>query len=90
MAILTGVGGADMGGVLACGVYTVVARRAVTRDAGVIELSVIPRVGIVAVITGIGAGDVIGRFALSGGAVVARRARSEHSVMINARYVLKA
>ena len=49
VAILTGVGGTDMGGVRAGGAYTVVARRAVTRDAGVIELRVIPAIGVVAV-----------------------------------------
>ena len=76
VAILTGVGGTDMGGVLAGGVYTVVARRAVAGDAGVIELGVIPRVGVVTIIAGIGARDVISRFALSGSAVVAGATRT--------------
>ena len=76
MAILTGVGRADVGAVLAGGVDAIVAGRAVARDAGVLELSVIPRVGVVAVITGIAAGDVISRFAFSGGAVVARATRA--------------
>ena len=90
MAILTGVGRADVGAVLAGGVDAIVAGRAVARDAGVLELSVIPRVGVVAIITSVTTGDVISRLALGRGAVVARRAGAEHGVVIHARDVLKA
>ena len=76
MTIFTGISRANVGGVLAGGVDAIVARGAVSGHAGVIELSVIPRVGVVAVITGIAAGDVISRFAFSGGAVVARATRA--------------
>ena len=90
VAILTSVGGVDVGRVLAGGIHPVVARRTVASHAGVIELGVIPRVGVVAVIAGIGAGDVIRGFAFSGGAVVAGCTGAEHGVVIDARYVLKA
>ena len=71
MAILTSVGCVDVRRIFSGGVDSIVAGRAIARDAGVIELGVIPRVGVVTIIAGIGARDVISRFALSGGSVVA-------------------
>ena len=76
MTIFTGISRAYVSGVLAGGVYAIVARRAVTCDAGVIELSIIPRVGVVAVIAGVGAGNVICGFAFCGGSVMARATRA--------------
>ena len=89
VAILTGVGGADMGGVLAGGVYPIVARRTVAGDATVIELSISPRIDVMAILAVVSTSYMVSCFAFGYGSIVARRAGTEHSVMINACDVLK-
>ena len=72
MTILTGVGRADVGGVLAGGVHAIVAACAISGNAGVIKNCTVPCVGSMAIFTSIATGDVISRFTFSSGSIVAR------------------
>jgi hypothetical protein len=74
VAILAGVRRADVRRIFSRSADTIVARRTVTRDAGVIELSVTPRVGTMAIFTCVRTLDVGCGFPLSYSPIVARAA----------------
>ena len=55
-----------------------------------IELGIVPRVGVVAVLTGVTAGDVVCGLTLGDCAVVTRAARAEHGIVVDPGHVLEA
>ena len=89
VAIFADVGGIDVRGVLAGGVDTVVARRAVAGYRTVIELGITPGVGVVAVVASIRTLYMRGGFSFGDGAVVARATGSQHGVVVDSRHVLE-
>ena len=71
MTVFTDVGGVNVGCAFTCGINTVMARRTVTADIGVIKGSIGPRVRSVAIFTGVAGGKVVGRLTFCQCTVVA-------------------
>jgi len=70
MAIITGVGGIDMGRVFARRRGAIVTTRAGPRHTAVIKVNTAPVTAGVTILTGVGTGNMIGRLACSNAAVV--------------------
>ena len=60
MAIFIHIGRVNVRGIFARGVYTIVARRTVAADIGVIEGRIGPRICCVAIFTRVAGGEVVG------------------------------